>query len=40
MQCEVEKNSMKLKNRDQIKYDAIAHLSDHLVAMSDRLQEI
>ncbi|MFY9794456.1 MAG: hypothetical protein WB988_04380 [Candidatus Nitrosopolaris sp.] len=29
-----------LRNRDKLKDDAIAHLSDQLMALSTRLQEI
>ena len=37
---ELEEVNQSLRNRDQMKDDAIAHLSDQLVALSVRLQDI
>jgi integrase len=37
---ELEEVNQSLKNRDQMKDDAIAHLSDQLVAITTRLQEV
>jgi hypothetical protein len=37
---ELEELYQLLRNRDKLKDDAIAHLSDQLLALSTRLQEI
>ena len=37
---ELEMVNQSLKNRDELKDDAIAQLSDQLMALSPRLQEI
>ncbi|MFY9872821.1 MAG: hypothetical protein WAK17_24185, partial [Candidatus Nitrosopolaris sp.] len=36
----LEMVNQSLRNRDKLKDDAIAHLSDQLMALSTRLQEI
>ncbi|MGN6633637.1 MAG: hypothetical protein ACTHKP_15585 [Nitrososphaeraceae archaeon] len=37
---ELEEINQLLRNRDKLKYDAISQLSDQLVGLSTRLQEI
>ena len=37
---ELEELNQSLRNRDKVKDDAIAQLSDQLIALSTRLQEV
>ena len=37
---ELEQLNQSMRDRDKMKDDAIAHLSDHLVSITNRLQEL